>query len=145
MSCEVHTEEVLEEFGLNWNDFGNVKVMARYEAERNYGTAAEPIELVSAPNEVENLVMTTLYNDVTLTWDAPLSDNGSPVVDYSICLLYDVDDYDDCYDIIVGITATTYTITALTGGITYDFEVWANSAIGEGYETWPDEYNYICG
>jgi titin len=45
------------------------------------------------------------------------------------------DNYEACIEITQGILTLFYNFSSLTEGLSYQFEVWANNAVGEGIET----------
>src|SRR5205807_407267 len=83
----------------------------------------------SPPSAPQNLAATGGNAQVTLTWQAPASDGGSPITNYKIyrggapsteTLLTTVG------------AVTSYTDTAVTNGVTYYYQVSAVSNVGEG-------------
>src|SRR5207253_2935867 len=83
----------------------------------------------SPPSAPQNLAATGGNAQVTLTWQAPASDGGSPITNYKIyrgrapsteTLLTTVG------------AVTSYTDTAVTNGVTYYYQVSAVNNVGEG-------------
>src|SRR5205809_158605 len=83
----------------------------------------------SPPSAPQNLAATGGNAQVTLTWQAPASDGGSPITNYKIyrggapsteTLLTTVGN------------VTSYTDTAVTNGVTYYYQVSAVNNVGEG-------------
>src|SRR5205807_2096039 len=81
------------------------------------------------PSAPQNLAATGGNAQVTLTWQAPASDGGSPITNYKIyrgpapgteTLLTTVGN------------VLTYTDTAVTNGVTYYYQVSAVNGVGEG-------------
>lgn len=74
----------------------------------------------SAP---QNLVATAGNNQVSLTWNPPASDGGSPVTGYDV--------YRNGTEIAPNITSASYTDTGLTNGDTDTYQVTAVNAVGQ--------------
>ncbi|MDH2907931.1 MAG: fibronectin type III domain-containing protein [Candidatus Nitrosotalea sp.] len=74
----------------------------------------------SAP---QNLVATAGNNQVSLTWNPPASDGGSPITGYDV--------YRNGTEIAPNITSTSYTDTGLTNGDTDTYQVTAVNAVGQ--------------
>ena len=87
----------------------------------------------SAPSEVGTVSTTTGNTQVELSWSAP-SDNGSAITDYII--QYSTDDSNWSTFADGTSTGTTATVTGLTNGTLYYFQVAAVNANGTG--TYPD-------
>ena len=84
----------------------------------------------TVPNAPENLTATPGNAEVTLSWDAPDDDGGSAIEDYE----YKVDSGEW---VSTEGTTTTYTVTGLTNGDTYEFRVRAVNDAGNGAESEP--------
>lgn len=67
--------------------------------------------------------------EVTLDWNAPTSDGGSPITGYTV--YYGTDGVTD-QQLAVEAAATEATVSGLTNDATYTFTVTANNAAGEG-------------
>ncbi|MFQ5919559.1 MAG: fibronectin type III domain-containing protein, partial [Thermoplasmata archaeon] len=99
------------------------------ESPRSNEDSATPTATPTAPTAPQNLVATAGVDEVGLTWEAPLSDGGSPITNYRVfrgtapgtaVFLADAG------------TSLSYTDTAVMTGLTYYYEVSAENAIGEG-------------
>jgi fibronectin type 3 domain-containing protein len=83
------------------------------------GPPAAPANLSGAPGNAE----------AVLSWSAPPSDGGAPVTSYNV---YESTSPGVQGTKVVSIPATTYSVTGLTNGETYYFEVSAVNPAGEG-------------
>jgi parallel beta-helix repeat protein len=87
---------------------------------------AIPYTVPSAP---QNLVATAGNQEVSLSWQPPADNGGSPITGYKIYYGTSTDNYTK--NITVG-NVTRYTITGLTNGQEYYFVVSAINGVGEG-------------
>ncbi len=85
--------------------------------------------LVLSPSMPRSLGATASDATVTLSWTAPASNGGSAVSDYFV-YVYDHGQTLPIATDDLGGTATSHTISNLSNGVTYDFSVVAESAIG---------------
>ena len=85
------------------------------------------------PDTPTNLMADATDGTVTLTWEAPEDDGGSAVTDYQ----YRINSRGDW--ISIGSTNTTHTVTGLTNGVTYVFEVRAVNRVGRSRASEPVE------
>src|SRR5207253_2519357 len=83
----------------------------------------------SPPSAPQNLAATGGNAQVTLTWQAPASDGGSPVTNYKI--YRGVAPGSEALLTTVG-NVLTYTDSAVTNGVTYYYQVSAVNSPGEG-------------
>lgn len=91
----------------------------------------QPGEGVPGPPRDLGGVPTT--SSMALSWNPPLSDGGSPIINYR--LQYRRNGTTDWTEYSHPVsTATSYTITGLTSGARYDFQVSAINAVGQS--TW---------
>jgi subtilisin-like proprotein convertase family protein len=89
--------------------------------------SATPATLPGAPTA---LTATFGNTQVALSWTAPTSNGGDPIISYNI---YEgTSSGGETLLQSTGSTATTYTSTGLTNGTTYYFEVTAVTLVGEG-------------
>lgn len=82
---------------------------------------------VSTPSVVQNLASTISDSQITLNWVAP-SNGGTPITSYNISYNSSI----SSGAATANASATGYTITSLTNGITYYFQVNAINAVGSG-------------
>ena len=100
---------------------------------QSLATAAVQAGLPTAP---ENLTAADGDESVTLTWEAPTSDGGAPIEGYGY--RYRAGEGAPWQPSAAGTTIkeTTFyvrdTISGLTNGTAYTFEVWAVNAVGQG-------------
>jgi len=95
-------------------------------------TLAEPETVPSAP---QNLVATPGIAQIKLTWDAPLDDGGSEVIDYTV---YRSETVDGPYEIVASdVAGLTYTDTRLNNGATWFYVVAARNDVGLGTSSAP--------
>ena len=87
----------------------------------------------TVPDTPTNLMADATDGTVTLTWEAPEDDGGSAVTDYQ----YRINSRGDW--ISIGATNTTHTVTGLTNGVTYVFEVRAVNRVGRSRASEPVE------
>ena len=87
----------------------------------------------TVPDTPTNLMADATDGTVTLTWEAPEDDGGSAVTDYQ----YRINSRGDW--ISIGSTNTTHTVTDLTNGVTYVFEVRAVNRVGRSRASEPVE------
>ena len=76
------------------------------------------------PDAPTNLLAVGGDGQVVLTWDAPEDDGGTAITDYQ----YQIDQTGEW--ISIGSTDTTHTVTGLTNGTAYVFQVRAVNAAG---------------
>ncbi|MDD1756995.1 MAG: fibronectin type III domain-containing protein, partial [Methanomassiliicoccales archaeon] len=81
------------------------------------------------PSEPQHLMALAGDAEVNLTWDAPLSDGGSPVIGYN---LYRGASSDNVSLLVVLADVLSYLDGGLTNGQTYFYKVSACNAFGEG-------------
>lgn len=91
------------------------------------GDPTEPISVVPAiitvPSVPRNIVVTAGDEQVSITWEAPISSGGS-AVDYYILYQDDID--------VFHVSGLLKTVIGLTNGQSYVFNISAHNAIGEG-------------
>ena len=69
---------------------------------------------------------------VGLTWSTPSSNGGSAIIDYQISFKTGT----AAYTVLAsGITATSYTASSLSAGVTYTFKVTARNVVGLGADS----------
>ncbi|MBI4311724.1 MAG: CSLREA domain-containing protein [Chloroflexi bacterium] len=78
----------------------------------------------SVPSSPTNVVATPGDGQVTITWNPPVSDGGSPVIGYVITSTPETST--------IATSDTAVTFTGLTNGVTYVFCVFAMNAAGMG-------------
>lgn len=88
---------------------------------------ATPTATSTAPTAPQNLAVTPGDTELGLAWDAPASDGGSPVTGYRVQWT----DGGGVSTNTIGVV-TSYTITGLTNGVTYDVSVEAINTVGMG-------------
>ena len=99
-------------------------------------TESDPTVPVQAgvPSTPENLTAAEGDQSVTLTWETPTSDGGSPITGYTYRYRAGAPWQPSADG--TTLTATTFyirdTISSLTNDTVYTFEVWANNAQGKG-------------
>src|SRR5437879_12864433 len=91
--------------------------------------SATPTAPVTAPGAPRNLQATPGDGQVTLNWQAPSNDGGSPILLYTI---YRGMSSGGEASLITLPVVTTYTDANVTNGVTYYYQVSATNAIGEG-------------
>ena len=87
----------------------------------------------TVPDTPTNLMADATDGTVTLAWEAPEDDGGSAVTDYQ----YRINSRGGW--ISIGSTNTTHTVTGLTNGVTYVFEVRAVNRVGRSRASEPVE------
>lgn len=91
------------------------------------GTGAVIVYSPDAPiNLVENTLV-TLQNQIGLSWQAGLSNGGSPIIDYQVW--YDCGNQSSLTLVAANITTTSYTVTGLIAGHTYVFVVRSRNSV----------------
>src|SRR5437016_3551752 len=91
--------------------------------------SATPTAPVTAPGAPRNLQATPGDGQVTLNWQAPSNDGGSPILLYTI---YRGNSSGGESFLITVPLVTTYTDATVTNGVPYYYQVSARNAIGEG-------------
>ena len=103
------------------------------------GPASSPsnaVTLATAPGSPVNLAATVGESSIGLTWSAPASDGGSPIVDYVI--EYELSTGGTWSVFADGFSAsTTALVTGLSDGTSYDFRVSAVNSIGQSTPSAP--------
>ena len=87
--------------------------------------------VLTRPGPPQNLVLTPGDKKVTMTWEAPDSDGGSPITGYKIQRGIEGTGA-DVVKVDLGPDVFTYTWTDLQNGENYRFYVWAVNEVGEG-------------
>ena len=95
-------------------------------------TVIIPIE--GAPSAPTGLTATAGDRSVALSWGAPADDGGSPILRYQYRYQESGGSYSGWATVPGGASATSYTVTGLNNGTTYEFQVRAANAIGAGAE-----------
>lgn len=80
---------------------------------------------VTVPTAPRNLDATVGAGQVTLTWDEPSFDGGSPILDYRYAI-------NSGAHVIAGGPNTRSVTINLAGGVQYGFQVWARNSFGMG-------------
>src|SRR5438093_7817374 len=99
-------------------------VNARGSSPLSNEASATPVGPPSAP---QNLQSSAGTRNVTLTWQTPASDGGSPITNYRI--FRSTSSGSETIIATVG-NVNSYTNTGLTNGVTYFYEVKAVNALG---------------
>jgi hypothetical protein len=95
---------------------------------------AGPSMSITAPSKPLNLIATPSNGKVVLNWTAPISDGGSPIVYY--LMRHKLSSAVDWLSpVSIPVTSTTYTVTGLTNGTSYDFRV---RAMASSTGAWSD-------
>jgi len=82
--------------------------------------------VIDAPTAPRNLQAEVNNGDVTLSWDAPLSDGGVAITQYEISYRANTDSE---WTLLYG-TGTSATLPGFTNGVTYQFAVSAQNRVG---------------
>jgi hypothetical protein len=82
----------------------------------------------TVPTAPRNLVSASGYLQVSLSWQAPLSDGGSSITGYKIYR----GTLSTSLTLLTTVTNNTYINTGLTAGRTYSYQVSAVNSVGEG-------------
>jgi len=86
----------------------------------------------TAPQSLSNNVAVTASGTVGLTWLAPASNGGSPIIDYQISYKT----FAASYSVLAtGVTATSFTASTLTADVIYTFKVAARNLNGLGADS----------
>ena len=91
--------------------------------------------LATVPSQPLSLTVATgdQIRELDVSWQAPSSNGGSDVTGYKVQWKEAVDSWDTEADVSgATLTATTHTITGLTGGVEYDIRVIATNVAGDG-------------
>src|SRR5439155_955730 len=99
------------------------------EGPRSSEASATPTAPATAPGAPRNLQATPGDGQVTLNWQAPSNDGGSPILLYTI--YRGMSSGEESFLITVPLV-TTYTDATVTNGVKYYYQVSATNAIGEG-------------
>jgi len=84
------------------------------------------------PKSLANDAAITASGKVGLTWAAPTSNGGSPILDYQIDAKTGTNAFST---IAASVSGTSYTALGLTPGAVYSFKVYARNAVGLGWGT----------
>ncbi|OLS15326.1 MAG: Fibronectin type III domain protein, partial [Promethearchaeota archaeon CR_4] len=110
--------------GYTWYAVASDGAYATQSATWSFTTAD-----ITVPGAPQNLQAVASEGQITLTWEAPSSDGGSPITNYKI--YRGTSSGAEIYLATVG-NVLTYTDTGLTNGQTYYYRVAAVNAVGEG-------------
>lgn len=86
------------------------------------GGGSTPTSVVKSPGAPTNVVATAQDGQVTITFDPPTDNGGSPITEYTV-LVYPDNRTCVCY-------GSPYVVTGLTNGTAYTFSVSANNIAG---------------
>lgn len=93
--------------------------------------ATSPVTPFTTPGTPTSVVAQSYTNAQSLvTWNAPTTNGGSPITDYSV--EYSAAPYTSWSVATTSVTLTHYTVTGLTNGTSYEFQVAASNAAGPG-------------
>lgn len=110
----------------------NVKVIAinayGNSSQSSVGGGAVVVLVPDAPVNLVNIVQIQQGNQITLSWSNGVSTGGSVIIDYRI--LYDLGTGGNFYVLQSGIVSTSYTVTGLILGTTYQFIVQSRNEVG---------------
>ncbi len=104
------------------------------EGPRSNEAFATPTGTATAPTAPQNLQATAGVIQVSLTWQAPLSDGGSPITNYKVYRGMAAAPVAKTLLASVG-TLLTHTDTAVVAGQTYYYQVSAENSIDEGSQS----------
>jgi hypothetical protein len=129
------TDAELDITGLTVDTAGNLYIASNY----NDGTAthAQLLELAgvaaadTAPSAPRSLTATAGDQSVTVSFQTPSDDGGSPVTGYTVTA-HPHGAADSTGDVVVPATTSPVTVTGLVNGTQYDVSVTATNAIGTG-------------
>lgn len=96
-----------------------------------FSTSASATPLVLVPAAPTTLVATPANSSVALSWAAPTSNGGSPVIDYTVQFSANGGSTWSTFAHSPSV-ATSATVTGLVNGTAYTFRVAAKSAAGQG-------------
>ena len=118
---------------MTQNNIYSFKVKARNSV--GFSLLSEEISIRAAevplgPINLVNVPLITSAYQIGVDWDAPTYDGGSPVIDYRI--YYKENTSSDWIVFSDTVTDTSATVTGLTPGVSYDFQVDARSLVGYG-------------
>ena len=103
------------------------------EGTKSNEASASPTAGPSVPSVPRNLAATAGSGVVTLRWDAPAANGGSPIKNYTIYRGVSR----DSLMVLARANATSLFDGGLTNGVTYYYEVAATNSIGEGPRSAP--------
>ena len=89
-----------------------------------------PITVPTQPVSLINIAEATNASQIGLSWQAPQSDGGSQIIDYT--LWSDAGLQGLFTPIAINLTSTSFTVKGLSKGSTYQFKVSARNAVGQG-------------
>ena len=92
--------------------------------------SSTPVAPATVPGSPTAVTPTPGNTQVALSWTAPASNGGSPITDYVIQYRTGANPFATFAD---GVSTTTgATVTGLTNGVSYDFQVSAVNSVGTG-------------
>ncbi|MBI2172181.1 MAG: fibronectin type III domain-containing protein [Chloroflexi bacterium] len=106
------------------------------------GPASAPSNAVipaTVPDAPTNVAATAGNVQATVTWNAPASDGGSPI------LFYTVTSNPGGISVTSSAAVLTAKVTGLTGGLSYTFTVRATNAVGQGSASAPSNAVVLTG
>ena len=86
----------------------------------------------TAPQSLANNPAVTASGTVGLTWVAPSSDGGSPIIDYQVSFKTGTAAFSA---LATGIPSTSYTASSLTADTIYTFKATARTFVGLGEDS----------
>ena len=94
------------------------------------------MSLIAIPSAIRNLTINSVtYQSVSLSWSIPSDTGGYNTINYIINVT--PLDSNDPWNITTTDNSTSYTVTELMFGQSYNFTVKANNSIGLGEESTP--------
>jgi hypothetical protein len=120
-------------YSLEWGS----SVYAKVIATNTYGNSIESLAgndamITTNPDAPINIIEDTVWRTKTslsFTWDSPVFTGGDVIIDYGVNFL----EVNGFYMVAAsGVSSTSYTVTGLTAGKTYEFKVIARNSYGYG-------------
>lgn len=116
-------------FNIEWGSSIHAKVLATnivgstsFSAD---GNGAIILTVPDAPVNLANVVTITSGSQIGLTWSPGIGQGGTPLLDYRITFDQGNGNF---VQLVSGLTSTSYTVTGLTAGNTYQFKVQARNS-----------------
>ena len=111
------------------------RIGSTYSSDTTVSTTAVPVIPDTAPTEPRSVAATASGTSIVTTWSTPASNGGQAISGYTIQWKSGAQSFSSSRRATVNASTSTYTITGLTRGTTYDIQVGATNSIGTTFSS----------